>query len=486
MRKLLESPYQRLISILEILVLQDDWITTRKLASAIDASERTVLNDLKLIKNNWGHCLNVETSTNKGINVKNRNIAILNDICKDIFNSSIILRWLKEILFHPKKSIEYYEERLFVSRSTLLRMVPGINRFFSERKIYLRHRNNRFELTADDEQYLRQYFAAFLIELNGLDLESQNINVDLDLLSDIVQKMVLESCGTAPADIFVNDQISRSYLMMFCLVSLLRENQGFATDVPLSKDLLNADALEPLIKPFPNITAANFRPIQQFISNQYQGWDNAVEEAVVNNEAKALLNRLFAGVKIQPDAKTFKNLHVVLKTLYLKAKYCPMDTSELFDRIYYFSLSVQKYNPAFFRLVQDELAIFSENTHMHMSTYIPAFIFWSYLLAPQFCHPAKTVTALVISDFGLQHAMFLAERIMSFCVKNGVANIKATAVELQNAFNPVVYQNYDIIITTVFGLDIPGKTSVLVNDFPTYDNFYEINKVVASQLQPFF
>ena len=186
MRKLLDVSSQRLISILEILLENDGWTTFASLGSAIETSERTVAKDIAMLRERWGHHLNIEVSKKNGVRLINQNISSTGAVFTDIFNDSLSLQWIRELLFHPSMSMEFYESQLFTSRSTLLRILPKINRYLSGKGMKIICENNRYDFIGDDEQYLRDFSANFLLELYGFDLNKFDINLDLSVLRNII------------------------------------------------------------------------------------------------------------------------------------------------------------------------------------------------------------------------------------------------------------------------------------------------------------
>ena len=100
MRELLDASSQRIIGILEVLSVQKGWITLTELADHVEASERTVSADLSVLRRRWGQKLRIEISTKNGIRMGNQSTGILGSVLLDLFNDSMALNWLKEILLH--------------------------------------------------------------------------------------------------------------------------------------------------------------------------------------------------------------------------------------------------------------------------------------------------------------------------------------------------------------------------------------------------
>lgn len=98
MRELLDIPSQRIIRILEILIENEDWTTFAKLGTEINTSERTVAKDIAMLKEKWTQHLNIAVSKKNGVKLQNQNIAGIGLVFTDIFNDSVALQWIKDLL----------------------------------------------------------------------------------------------------------------------------------------------------------------------------------------------------------------------------------------------------------------------------------------------------------------------------------------------------------------------------------------------------
>lgn len=463
------------MGILETLVTQEDWITISELAALIGASERTVAGDVNLIQRQWGPRLHIEISTKYGVRMQNQSISAIGIVFKDLFNASTTLSWLEELLFSPGQGIEFYEERLFVSRSTLLRRLPKINRFFSGRKMSVRGKNNRYEITGKDEQYLRQFYAGFLLELYGLNLQKHPIDLELAKITQIVQQILAKNLSENEIACTCNLEIAVAYYTMFYIVSLMRENAGYQLpSAHLIEEEISQEDWNYIRKNFSAISIESLRPIHAFIVDQFHGWDSKEEEQLVSDESEAFFKGVFEAMDIPVDRQTLKQLRYILKTVYLTAKFRPYATSMLFDRIHIFSLSIQKHNAPVYKLIQEHLELFNRKIRFDMSRQFPDILYWCSLACPAFTSYTATKSVLVVSDLGLQHAEYLAGRLSSFSLESKKPILHATAAAYPAGLELIRPEEYDIIVTTIPELPIRHKNIFVINDFLSYKNFYEI------------
>lgn len=479
MRDLLNVSSQRVIEILETLVDHEGWITTAEIAETVHSSERTVSKDLSVLRKRWGQNLGIEISTKSGVKLNNRNVATVSKVFIDIFNESTALQWIREMLFSPGKSLEFYEEKLFTSRSTLIRLLPRINRFLAKRNMAVKYEGNRYELTGNDEQYLRQFFTGFLLELNGLDLSIYRIDFDLGVLGHLVSSILEHNLDEYGWSFVANDDIATVYYMMFYLVSLVREDQGhtIVSNRQIGHEI-DTDELTYIKSRFSHITEENLRPIHSFIVSQYCGWDSKEEEALVTREAEVFSKRLAREASITLEKEMLQQIRFIMRSLYLTAKTRPYKTSELFDRIRYFALSIQKSNPSLYKMIRSNLAIFSQNTQFDISRQADDIVFWLCLTCPELILSPPRKKVLVISDFGQQHADFLARSIENLFDKGTATVIEVTAASYPHALTSLASGEYDLVVTTVPGIPSQRATTILVNDFLGYDDFCQLYRVL--------
>ncbi|WP_455715929.1 helix-turn-helix domain-containing protein [Anaerosporobacter sp.] len=474
MRKLLDASSQRLIKILETFTLHNGWITLSKLSSLVGASERTLAEDVSNLQKRWGDSLNIEVSRKNGVIMHNRNTACISSVFTDLFNDSVALLWIKELLFHPNMSIEFYEGRLFVSRSTLNRLLIKINLFLSDMGTAIRCDNNRYQLIGNDEQHLRNFCASFLLEMYGLDIQKYDLTIDVNAIGEIITFLLSKYLEPMELSLVLNDDISMIYLIMFYLVSLMRESQGYTvtSDYTVEKEI-NANTLTFLQEQFPNISLDNLRPIHQFVFNQYCGWDSDEEEDLVNNETETFFQQLFTLIPVSPNENTQHMMHFSLKSLYLEKKYHTRKTSTLFDRIYYFSLSLKRRNSFLYEVVEENLKQFSQNVNLDIVSNVNDVLYWLCIICPELCEYSPPRKALLITDFGMPHANFLS-KVLSDFFNNKTDSLRIDIDRYPQTLTSDKTKSYDIIITTIPKLKKHHENIFLINDYPSCEDFMDI------------
>lgn len=466
------------MQIIESLILKDDWITIQQLSDAIGASQRTMTADIATLKKRWASYLNIEVSVKQGVRIHNCSIAMMGSVFLDIFNESLALRWLKELLYHPRKPLEYYEERLFTSRSTLNRLLPRINGALSPRGMTVCRRGNNYEIHADDEQYLRQFFASFLIELGGIPPKDCQPDIDMQLLAGTVKK-ILEAPG---CHLLREDDIGTMFLSVFYLVSLIRENQGYtiASDYSIAAQM-DDETFGRLSVYFSAVTRQNLCAIHEFIARKQNGWDDDDEQSRVQSAAQVFLDQTFQTLGLSPGKQVLHKLRNVITMMYLTAKFRPGATSVLFDRVYYFSLLFQMHNRPVYALIEENLAQFSRDVGLDMGCCIQDILLWICLTWPPFHGCLLPKKVLVVSDFGRQHSAFLAQMLTGFFNHDDGVAIQPTVASYPDVLEEASRDVYDIIVTTVPNLPISHPHIILVNDYPSHENLCAVYRALRQQ-----
>ena len=478
MRSILDKTTQRTIHIIEALSETTTWLTLKDLSILTDSSERTVAQDISMIKKRWGNYLNIETSNKNGIRVHEPNIAKTGKTIIDLLNESVGLLFLEAILLYPRNKIEFYEQKLFVSRSTLLRLLPKINQFLSEKELWIQNQENQYELKGTNEQYLRQFFACFLIELHGLTLKDELKDLKINIIGETIGNILSLNIPSKDKEYILEDNISISYLIMLYIVSLIRENEGYCinSNHKLGSEL-SPEAYSYFKSYFPNMTMDKFAPIHEYIINIYMGWDSKDEEEKVLSAIDSFCKRIFNSLQSTPSKQVMDRLFFTLKSLYLVAKSRPYETSVLFDRIKYFSLSFKKNNETMYQFVKKNLEIFSNEVNYDMSKRLHDFLFWMCLNYPEFSKTSGSKCVLVISDFGKQHTDYLKQFFDSYFNTKGSTILTMTSSDYMSALTTSL-QPYHFIISTIPDLPIEHKHIILVNDYPSTENLFEIHKML--------
>lgn len=477
MHGILDSSSQRLIKIIELLTEKDGWVTYAQLASDLKTSERTIAEDLAALRTKWGHILSLEVSKKNGIRLLHKNSASMSIVVTDIFQDSVALRWIKELLFHPGKSLDFYAKKIFVSRSTLVRQLPKINRFLQTRGLTISCKNNQWEFLGEREQCLRDFSAVFLLELYGLDMEKFDLSVNLELIFNLVLSALKNHLEPQEFAFIAEDDITLSYQTMFLLISLIREGQGYHVTslYPVEEEFRESDLLS-LQQYFPLLSMDQLRPAYESIHNHFSGWNSREEELFTIKELTDFLNRLFSEMPSSPDEEQQAALLFILKSIYFKAALRPYESSALFDRIHYFFRSFKRKNPLIYELLDRNLAVLSKKVNRDLRSKIDIVAFWMCLVYPEIAQSVQPRRALLIGDFGRLHSRFLAKSLSDFFNRETGEVLQFEIPDRPELLTPDEVAEFDLLITTTPRLQVKHPNTILIDDYPMNHNICDIHR----------
>ena len=474
MRKILDTAHQRRIRLLEILLSKNEYVTMSTLAKEVEASERTVAEDLTQLKVKYSDELHMEISRKNGVRLIHPNIASVSLIFRDTFQESVALMWLKELLLHPYQSMEYYEEKLFASKSTLQRMLPRINNFLDVYDMRIEAAGGLYSIFSKDEGFLRDFYASFLLELYGLNLKEYDLSLDLSILSKITLANLKRSVPKEHLTWIAQDDLSLIYRMMFYLVSLFREEHGFSmkSQYPLESELDSED-FAALKQHFPRVTRENLRGIHEYLYLQQNGFHSEQEKQQVTTEVLRFIDRFTQRLNYPTSSGQRDRFLFVVLSIYFKVKQRTKDTSLLFDRVYYFSESMSRENPFLYTVVKEELSTLSQNLEFDFADNLHNILFWLLLAEPSLAEVSRRKTALLLSDFGTPHRLFLKTRLEHFFSTSTIDLL----VDLpEDYFLPdeSILKKYDIILTTQPHSALRHPCVQVIGDLCSMEDCFEI------------
>lgn len=494
MHTLLDETDQRRIGILDVLIQQSGWITIGEIARIVGASERTIHSDLNYIKIKWNDRLQLDVSLKNGVRLGCHSAATLHEIQVDVFKQSTAFCFLHDLFLFPYQGIEFFSKRLFVSKSTLIRMIPKINAYLSTMNIEIECRGALYCLAASDEQELRKLLSALYIELNPHLTQAPDAlmnvfvpgaaePVNFARLNHIVFEMLHQSSNRAAVSLVLIDASALPQMMAFYFISLIRESQAFhiASARPLGNEISSED-IQYLIKLFPAISQESIQPIHAFLMKPFLACeDNGLDP--LDAEVKAFYERVFQALHVSCPQETQEQLVQTMKILYHYALIYPTSFTGFIRRISGFISSLQACHPVLYGVFEDSLAIFSDAMKINLQPALSDLVLRSCFLFPAFgvASPARRV--FVISDSGIEHARFIASNIRS--IFNGecyetVQVVPVSYVDARNPSFPSGLTKEDILITTAPELLrlLPNQRILLFHDFPSVENYELLHKAI--------
>ncbi|PFJ18209.1 hypothetical protein COD67_18330 [Bacillus cereus] len=163
MRLLLNKNLLRQLQLLEKLYEKDGWVTLGVIAQTIDCSERVLRDDIKLINEEFKP-FQIKTSK-KGIMLTYPYQYSSDFIYQKVLSLSPEFSFIERIFLEEKYDIETMADELFLSPSTLWRIITKLNTFFNQYEIQIV--TNPCKITGN-EQCIRSIMVQFFYEKYGV------------------------------------------------------------------------------------------------------------------------------------------------------------------------------------------------------------------------------------------------------------------------------------------------------------------------------
>lgn len=492
---LLPETDQRRLSILHLLSRQIGWLTVEEIAAQIGASERTVQSDLNYMKTEWGSVLPIEVSLKNGVRLTNHSSAALHEVTISLFQRSVAVQLLQEIILYPDQELEFYRSRLFVSRSTLIRVLPIINRLFAETESGILQEGTRYRLVSRNEPLFRKLLAEIYVEMNPeitmrrrqddeFLLPGASLPVDRIRLFDFAQRYIRQNVSSERADLFCLDDAVLAMVTSFLLISLLRENQGIHAEVNgILCGKLDDEDFSYLQKVFPALEQRHLTPILSQLEQILLEPGSAEEAAMLRREVTRFYQALFEQLHLTCNPETQENLERVLCMLYSYRKAFPVTLSQFPKRTQFLAATLEKDHPAMYQAFQAELQTFSGRMKVDMMPILSNLIVKVCYRFPNIARATVQKRLLIVSDSGRIHAEFLASHLRSLFNGTDFLTIEVTAIDLEEYFvlsSQSLAHPYDILVTTL--LPLPNlhlfQAIIQIEDLPSRENLNALSDAI--------
>lgn len=495
MLALLDETDQRRIKLLEVLARQPGWIIIGELALLVHASERTVHSDLAYLKNRWEGQLQIEVSLKNGVRLGCHHAATLHEIQIDIFKSAVAPRFLRNLFFFPHQTIEFYTKKLFISKSTLVRLIPKINATLATTTVSIERRGLCYSLFTPDEQELRKLLATMYLELNPPLAELPDVSVEwlvpgakkpmnFSRLHAIVSDMLLLSPNREAVELVLKNSLAVPQMVAFYFVSLIREYQGFhvASDYALRSEITEQDLIY-ILERFPTLTRENLQPIHALLMKPFLTSDNEAEEALLDAQAHAYFTRVFVALHVSCPDEIRRQLVQTMKILYHYALIYPIYSTGFFMRINGFITSLQESHPKLYDAFSESLVAFNRAMQIDLTTSMPELILHACFLFPALGMASPPRRVFIVSDSGIEHASFIANFVRSYLNGAYYETVQVAPVSYASAIDPAFGSQLatdDIFVATAPNLMhlAPECQSILFHDFPSVENLCDLYNTI--------
>ncbi|WP_086347790.1 helix-turn-helix domain-containing protein [Candidatus Enterococcus clewellii] len=418
MERLLSNEMNRRVLLLNDLYSATDWLTSEKLAKSLDCSVKTLFLDCQYLEERWGDYLTIETSKKSGIKMITAPHHSIHDIYAEIIKEAPAFTLLEAVFFHPNHESEYFEEKMFMSKSTLYRLTKKINISLRDRNLKLSQKP--FYLSGKKERQIRYFFAAYFLEVYGI--HYWPFSLDKEKILDFVRKIDHQF------QLDLTD-IQVIHLVFSIAVTIIRQQQGYYVQIPqqdreeLLKEQEQLLGYQAEIYAFTGVHPGDIPEFryEDFIYTFFWwnfGWDSMQEKQKIKETGQMFVQTIQQSLTISITLRSQRKITRLFQNIYALHKMYPYKKYMIYDRFSYSSKSIRQNYVVFTAIVEKLLDTAEEQQRFPWkSLYLDemlheVMIYWEDL-PTHMDSLRKTVTVLVMSDLGREHARSLVNQLNS-------------------------------------------------------------------------
>lgn len=488
MERLLSNEMSRRVLLLNRLYSQSDWLTSEKLASSLNCSSKTLFLDCQYLEERWGKYLTIEISKKSGIKMITAPHQSIHDIYAEIIKESPAFILLEAVFFHPNHESGYFEEKLFMSKSTLYRLTKKINVSLFDRSLKLAQKP--FYLSGKNERQIRYFFAAYFLEVYGIHFWP--FSLDKERILIFVQKINQEF------QLQLTD-IQIIHIVFSVAVTIIRQQQGYYVQIPsadrgeLVKEQQKLLAYQNEIHGFTGMPSEEIADCwyEDFIYTFFWwnfGWSSRQEKENVVETGKVFVETVQQALTVPVTMKSQEKIIRLFENTYALHKIYPFKKYMIYDRFSFSSKSIRQNYVVFSAVVLKALKITEEQERFPWWTMYrnellhEVIIYWEDL--PIYMDQLrKTVSVLVLSDLGQEHAHSMVNQLKSaFQHKVSVTYQKHVALDAEITG----YHSADLYVSNYFAEDLPEEQLIVVEDVLSSKDLNDLRDFIdrARLIQP--
>lgn len=480
MENVLPTAMHRRITLLNLLHLTANWVSLDDLADKTKASKKTLLTDVQYIEERWPEIISFEYQNNNSIRLLEAQNHSIHDIYTEILRESNAFALLEAIFFNPYESGEYWENKFYLSNSSLYRLALKLEGSLNKREMQLNR--TPFRIEGNDERKIRTFFRGYFLEAYGI--HEWPFPFDKNLVFDLVGRL------NEDFELQFND----SQLVDFAFgiaVTIVRERQGhlLQEDTRLLENREKVHSklqkyrldIEKIVEPLKVELPDNW--YDDFSSTLYWwefAWDNPQEEVRITEQGNAFIDTVVRALNVTIDEKSREKILQLFLRTYGKYKIYPYKRYIIYNREWFNSYIVQQHLVVFSKIVAKALQELETKTKVPWySVYYDdmlcgMMIYWKELASKmdQLRHQVKVG---VFSDLGVDHAQALGEMLArSYGEKISLTIQEESRYSGENK----KIADYEIYVANYTLTEVPPEKLFVIEDIPSFKNLGDLRQLI--------
>lgn len=474
MRKLLDNSTKRRLAILEQLNDSPDWISSSELAERNNASLRTINSDVQFLKENWYPNIIIETSKKNGVRLSTPPSSHAQIIYRDVVKNSEAFTLLEKIFFDPTINLEDWEERVYISQSSLHRLAGQISLAIKKYNLVLEKKP--MHIANIHEIHVRYFFTSYFNEIYFI--HSWPFDFDRQKIIALAQALFDHFFGASKGH---HDDMLTIYLTHLISVSLTRYRQGFLTD-PAEWELLSEEDTHVISGNHGELKAVaeelglelNDTLMKDLMSSIYFFKKNYIPQSkrqLMDKHIQQFIDQFQEALFLEMDPNSQKLVERVLTLIFLHHQEYPFKDPIIFDKFRFNAAVIAKNYPNYTKLLEYSLRTMEKETNFPWySMYFSDILYWIMVKwhnLPIILEKMRTkVTILVLTDHGSDHAVMLASLLeKNFGQKAQIFPYTKSILTLDSLSEETLAE-YDLFVTNFISSTLPKHQMVVVNTFP--------------------
>jgi hypothetical protein len=489
MINLLTNSEKRRLQFVEILSNREKWMTLSDLSDELNCSDRVLKDDMTYFRDNFSE-FEIESSY-RGVRLVFKQDKGLKFLYRKILSESTVYHLLEIIFLNENKSIVELANTLFVSTSTLYRMIDQIND--EVLKFDFKVESSPCRVIGQEENIRYFYYQYFFEKYSHLHwpfktVDEEAVDQLLNFFIDITQ---------IPADFaFYN------VFKTVTVTNLIRYKNGHEVD---TEDIaINFDEIIPHLEDY----AENFKQFEEalqlnidsdlihqlftpYVQEEFSlSVERMFEKAEINQK---LANEITLLEDILTNIATANEIPVVNKEFLILAlinsahlEYQePQSGYILYNRNKYFAEAIQAEFPKFYQLLYEGMKTYRQFLRKPMTEdginffIYTLFTFWPNLV-PALRKKFADIQVIIISNRHSTHARMLKDFIEHELPNQLTIDIY-TAMDLNSEILEAL--DCDFIVSNFPLPDLESKDSVYIEKVPTYNDLRKIQNVIDALIK---
>ncbi len=478
MENLLQKKERRQLRLAEFLIEKDDWLTFQELAEELGCSERILKYDLNHFKETFSY-FKIESSHDGIRLIFNKNKGFKN-IYQSVFDSSHAFQLLELLFFEENYSINQLADRLYISSSSLYRLINQVNEVLIDYGFQIE--TNPCRLTGAENEIRYFYYKYFFEKYTILTWPYDEI--DQPIINDLLGFLIMVT----------NSKTDFAYYNMAKLILYINfnryqkkhyisiESQSLNTlisSLSISEKKIEYFEKKYRLKIDETFIAQIFSPFVQ--TAYFFNYDQLVAESKINEEIAGRIQqieKLLQHVSKDNQIKLADNKNLILELYnsHLLENYDPRSGYILYDRNTLFLNRLKENYPDFYQSIRLRIMEYRKNTGLNLIdknvNYMlyTLIVEWEYLL-PQLQDNIEAVKVLILSNRTISHSYLLKYILETEFPDLLSVDIYTGAILSVNSLDKL---DYDFIVSNFPIPDLRNKESFYIENLPSKNQLSQI------------